>query len=99
MTESAAARIRAMAIAAHGGDVGPALAARSDPDPVVRVAALGALARAGALDDDMVRAALADDEPRVRRRGCELAAAHPRVALFAALADDEPLVAEAAAWA
>jgi len=97
--ESTADRIRAIAVAAHGGDPGPALAARSDADPVARVAALGALARAGVLDDTMLREALVDSEPRVRRRACELAAHHHDVALLAALSDDEPLVAEAAAWA
>ena len=97
--ESTADRIRAMAVAAHGGDPGPALAARSDADPVARVAALGALARAGVFDGAMLREALVDPEPRVRRRACELAAGHHDVALLVALADGEPLVAEAAAWA
>lgn len=97
--ESTAERIRAIAVAAHGGDPGPAFTARSDMDPVVRVAALGALARCGALDDSVVRDALADPERRVRRRACELAADHPAVSLLEALADAEPLVAEAAAWA
>ena len=99
MTGESAARIRAIAIAAHNGDTGPARRARAHPDPVVRVAALGALARAGGLDDDMLRAALADLEPSVRRRACELAAGHLAVDVRPALADDEPLVAEAAAWA
>lgn len=94
-----AQRVRDIAIAAHRGDVGPALAARTDDDPMVRVAALGALARAGALDDDIVRTALADPEPRVRRRGCEVAATRPTVSLTNALGDPDPLVAEAAAWA
>ena len=97
--ESTAERIRAIAVAAHGGDPGPAFAARSDVDPVVRVAALGAMARCGALDDSVVRDALTDPEPRVRRRACELAAGHPAVSLLGALGDAEPLVAEAAAWA
>ena len=99
MKGKAAARIRAIAVAAHGGDTTAALHARSDVDPVVRVAALSALARAGGLDDEMLRDALADAEPRVRRRACELAAGHPAVGLIAVMADSEPLVAEAAAWA
>jgi HEAT repeat protein len=51
------------------------------------------------LDDEIVREALSDPEPRVRRRACELAARRPAVDLLRALADAEPLVAEAAAWA
>ena len=97
--ESTAERIRVIAVAAHGGDPAPAFVARSDVDPVVRVAALGALARCGVLDSAIVRDALVDPEPRVRRRACELAAAHPDVSLLEALTDGEPLVAEAAAWA
>ncbi|MEO8693849.1 MAG: HEAT repeat domain-containing protein [Acidimicrobiales bacterium] len=97
--ESTADRIRAIAVAAHGGDPGPAEAARSDDDPLVRVAALGALDRCGALDDATLRDALGDPAPRVRRRACELAARHPDASVLAALADDDPLVAEAAAWA
>ena len=97
--ESTADRIRAIAIAAHAGDTGPALGARADADPQLRVAALSALARAGGLDDATLREALIDPEPRVRRRGCELAADHPDVSLLGALADGDPLVAEAAAWA
>ncbi|MEO5842587.1 MAG: HEAT repeat domain-containing protein [Acidimicrobiales bacterium] len=97
--ESTSNRIRRLAVAAHGGDPAPALAARADSDPVVRVAALGALERAGALDAAMLQEALVDPEPRVRRRACELAAGHRGIALLTALTDDEPLVAEAAAWA
>jgi len=97
--ESTADRIRAMAIAAHRGDTGPAFAARSGTDPLLRAAAISALARAGGLDDAMLREALVDPEPRVRRRACELAAGRPRVSLLDALADGDPLVAEAAAWA
>jgi HEAT repeat protein len=97
--QSTADRIRAIAVAAHGGDPAPALAARADTDPVVRVASLGALARAGVLDGATLQGALVDPEPRVRRRACELAALHPGVSLLVALADEEPLVAEAAAWA
>ncbi|MEO5842542.1 MAG: HEAT repeat domain-containing protein [Acidimicrobiales bacterium] len=97
--ESTAERIRTIAVAAHGGDPAPARAAWSDTDPLVRVAALGALDRCGALDRTTLLDALADPEPRVRRRACELAAGHPDVSVLDALADDEPLVAEAAAWA
>ena len=94
-----AQRIRDIALAAHRGEIDPALAARADGEPIVRVAALGALARAGALDEASVRSALDDPEPRVRRRACEVAAALPAVPLAAMLDDPDPLVADAAAWA
>jgi HEAT repeat protein len=94
-----AQRVGAIAIAAHRGDAGPALAGRADADPFVRAAALGALARLDALDDDIVRAALADPEPRVRRCACEVAATRSSAPVLSALHDPEPLVAEAAAWA
>ena len=75
----------------------------TDPDPRVRAAALGALARVckrGAAGP--WAAALADPHPSVRRRAAEVA---PDVApancspLVAALADPDPGVAEAAAFA
>ena len=93
------ARRRAVVMAGHRGDVATARAAVTDPDPGVRVAALGALARAEGLTDDDVRAALADPAPAVRRRACELAAARPHVALLPALHDGDPTVVEVAAWA
>jgi HEAT repeat protein len=97
--KSAVQRVRDIAVAAHGGDLRAARAGHADDDPRVRVAALGALARAGALDDSTLRTALVDPEPRVRRRACELAATHPNAPVLALLADRDPLVAEAAAWA
>lgn len=49
--------------------------------------------------EDLV-AALADGDPRVRRRACEEAAsAEVEIDLGSALGDEEPLVVEAAAWA
>jgi HEAT repeats len=42
-----------------------------DPDPAVRVAALGAVARAGGIDAETWRAAMADPDGGVRRRACE----------------------------
>jgi len=42
---------------------------------------------------------LADPEPMVRRRACEVAVSHPGVDLLTLLADHEPTVVEATAWA
>jgi len=105
-TEPAERRRRAIE-AGHRVDQPAARAALGDPDPVVRGAALGALARMGALGAAEVTAALADPDPGVRRRAAEAAARATGpgsrsallAALRAALGDDNPLVAEAACWA
>jgi len=77
--------------------------ARSDPDPRVRTAALGALARAGGRRRATTawRRALADPAPGVRRRAAELAPAlsAPARPLLELLGDDDVTVTEAAAWA
>jgi HEAT repeat protein len=96
---SAAERRRLVAIAGHTGDTDAARRGVSDDDPTVREAALGALERLGALDDDTLSLALADAHVAVRRRAAEVAAAHPDVDLLAALDDDDPRVVEVAAWA
>jgi HEAT repeat protein len=85
-----------------------------DPDPAVRVVALGSLSKAGALTVEVTVCALADSDWRVRRRACEVAARVASgdtardsarcpddvvAALVSALGDREPLVAESAAWA
>jgi hypothetical protein len=80
---------RAVVIAGHTGDVAVARRAVADSDPGVRVAALGALERLGALDRPSLEKALADGDVTVRRRGAELAASHHDVSLAAALADPE----------
>jgi HEAT repeat protein len=78
----------------------------ADPAPVVRVAALGALARLDQLTAAAVEGALSDDTPAVRRRAVEVAlrargsgsrSSLPR-AVAAALGDDDPLVVVGAAW-
>jgi HEAT repeat protein len=96
---SAAARRRAVAIAGHTGDVEQAQRAVSDVDHTVRGAALGALERLGALDDEILTVALTDSHVAVRRRAAEIAATHPAIDLVGVLSDDDPRVAEAAAWA
>jgi HEAT repeat protein len=66
-------RRRRAVVAGHDGDRQGALVLSADPDPTVRSAALGALWRLGALDDDVLRRALEDADPAVRRRACALA--------------------------
>lgn len=104
----ATARRRAAALAGHTGDLPTARALRLDPDPSVRATALGALRRAGALDDSDLAAAAADPDPGVRRRLAEELGRHAgaepatdvRVAVLERLLnDDDPLTVEAAAWA
>lgn len=93
---------RQTAIAGHLGDVATARAALASADGRVRATALGALARAGALDDAMVAAALADPDPAVRRRAVTLVAGRPGdqpPSLLPLLHDGDPVVAETAAWA
>jgi len=85
-------------VAGHEGDEPTVRAALTDADAGVRATALGALDRMGRLADDDVRSALAEPEPAVRRRACELAALRPEVDLVPLL-DDDPSVAEAGAWA
>jgi HEAT repeat protein len=76
--------------------------AERDPDPRIRVAALGARVRGGMDARAAWRRACTDPDPGVRRRAAELA---PRVpgadadALIALATDADPSVAEAAAWA
>ena len=105
---------RAAAVAALGlgrsraeptGAVEPFLA---DPDPRVRMAALGALVRIGGGDVVAAwRRTLGDPDARVRARACDLA---PRILvtgpgpdggarLVGALTDPDAAVVEAAAWA
>ncbi len=77
--------------------------ARHDSDARVRVAALGALARAGGRRRATAvwRRALGDPAPGVRRRAAELAPGigAPARPLLALLADHDVTVTEAAAWA
>jgi len=63
-------RRRAVA-AGHRGELGKAARLLADPDPTVRAAAVGALARLRGLEGRHLREALADSDPGVRRRACE----------------------------
>ena len=70
----------------------------------MRATALSALARAGALVAEDVRAACVDPTPAVRRRAAEImgrsgAEAGPTATLLPLLEDPEAVVVEAAAWA
>ena len=92
-------RWREIAVAGHRGDAISARGALTDPDPVTRELALGALERLGALTDDDLRGALADDAPSVRRRAAVVAGRRPGLSLLTLLADPDQTVVEAAAWA
>lgn len=97
-------RLVDVVLAGHRGDSATARRGMASPEPRVREVALGALARAGALDDATLEHALADPDPAVRRRACDLAASQPPRASIAealrrALDDADPLVVEAACWA
>jgi HEAT repeat protein len=92
-------RRRRVALAGHTGDREAAMAGLSDPAPVVRATALGALDRLEVLDDADLVAALADPEPSVRRRAYELSATRPEIEVAAGLADPDPFVVEMSAWA
>jgi HEAT repeat protein len=99
-----AARRRRVIEAGHSGDLVGAREGLADPDPVVRAAALGALARLDALGDPELSDAVRDESAPVRRRACELAGARPQSSVLAeamrdALGDPDPMVVEAACWA
>lgn len=89
---------RAAALTGHRGDEAGARRFLQDRSPKVRASALGALARLGALASADVAAALADPDPALRRRACELAVGHD-IDLVPFLGDDDASVAETAAWA
>ncbi len=92
-------RWREIAIAGHSGDATLARDALTDPDPVARELALGALLRLDLLSDAELATALADHAPSVRRRAAMIAGQRPQVSLRSLLDDPDPSVVEAAAWA
>ena len=105
--DSSSATRRAL-LAGHRHDQSTAMRMLEDPDPTVRVVALGALSRSGVLTDETLINCLTDSDWHVRRRACEVI---PRregsavdesvliAAVVSVLADPEALVAESAAWA
>ncbi len=97
--QPATERHRAAVLAGATGDVTTARALLTDVEPRVRAAVLGALERAGALDDTTVRHALDDPDPIVRRRAIDLALPRPGIELVALLDDPDDTVVEHAAWA
>lgn len=90
---------RQAVLAGHRQDPATARAALVEADPLVRMAALGALRRAGALTDADIEAALTDPDPRVVRRAITLAAARPGVSIRDLLDAPDPATVEVAAWA
>lgn len=94
--EAYARRLAAVA-AGHRGHAEAAERLLRDADAGVRAAALGALARCGALGADHVQQALGDEAASVRRRAAELAP--PEVELVWLLRDADASVLEAAAAA
>jgi len=92
-------RRRVAARAGHSGDAVGARRLLADPVGAVRATALAALARLGAVMPDEVRLALADDDPAVRQRACEVSVSVAGLDTVAQLVDDDPRVVEVAAWA
>ena len=92
-------RRRVVAMAGHQGDTDTARRHLADPAGAVRATALGALARAGAITGGDLAAGLADDDPVVRRRACELAVPVVGIDLVPLLTDRDGGVVEAACWA
>lgn len=92
---------RLVTVAGHTGDVDTARAGLTHHDPSVRVSAIGALERLGALRSEDVIAHLTEDTERaaiVRRRAAEAAAALTDIDLLPALHDTDWSVVEMAAW-
>lgn len=101
-------RRREAALAGHRGDIATATALLADDDPVVRATALRALARADALEIEVLVACAADHDPSVRGSVAEVIARRAETGLdesvldgvvLALLADTDNVVIEVAAWA
>ena len=98
MTSMADRRRRAI-LAGHEADPDTARGLLADSEPLVRVAALGALDRLGSLTSADVAFALIDQSPAVRRRGLEATASGHDSDPASLLGDKDPLVVETACWA
>lgn len=106
-----ALRRRKAALAGLVADADAAVELCGDPEPSVRSAALGALARLGALPERNLVQAMADPEAEVRRKATAIAARLGHLfqrsrgpgaivaSLTRTLSDPDTLVAESAAWA
>jgi HEAT repeat protein len=103
---AAATRRRRAILAGHSGNLEQAKRGWRDPDPEVRAASLGALARLGALSVPDIAEALGTSDALVRRRATDAAllvrGAGSRSTLFTllvtALGDQDPLVVVGATW-
>jgi HEAT repeat protein len=103
---AAALRRRHMITAGHSGQVEQARQGLSDPDPGVQAAALGALARLGALTVADIARALTTGPVALRRRATDAALSvrgrgsrsFLDALLEERLADPDPLVVVGAAW-
>jgi HEAT repeat protein len=103
---AAAGRRRRVIAAGHAGHLEGARQGLLDPDPDVQAAALGALARLGALTVPDLARALGSGPPAVRRRATDAALSvrgrGSRSTLYAlveeSLGDADPLVVVGAAW-
>ena len=84
-------------VAGHRGEAAVAERLLNDPDAGVRAAALGALARCGALQAEQLGRALGDEAAEVRCRAAELAP--PEVELVGLLGDPDASVVEVVAAA
>ncbi|MGD1011648.1 MAG: HEAT repeat domain-containing protein [Acidimicrobiales bacterium] len=87
------------AAAGHSGAEAAARLMLSDPEPDVRAAAFGALARMGCATPADSAAAVADPDPRVRRYACELGPGLLGADFTSLLGDPDDAVVEAACYA
>jgi HEAT repeat protein len=96
-------RRREAALAGHRGDIATATALLADDDPVVRATALRALARADALQVEVLVTCAGDRDPSVRGSAAEVIASRAEAELddvvLELLADTDSAVIEVAAWA
>jgi|TARA_Y100000310_G_scaffold102440_3_gene100633 HEAT repeat protein len=90
-------RRRAAIAAGHSDDPETAIRLCADPEPVVRAAALGALARLGSLTAAALGHAISDTAAEVRRRALELSV-DTGICTTALLEDPDPTVVEVACW-
>ena len=97
--DSTASRRRKAILAGYELEPDIALELFTDPDAVVRAAALGALERLDLLTEIEIAASLVDKSPMVRKRGLEAIAAGHHGDPLPLLEDKNPLVVETACWA